>query len=161
MHDNLGHHASKKISTQAKSKLKVCPIMSIFEDLQGISLKVHRRVKVHLMEGLHGNLVFAIIFRSILFIVELQVMLYRTPRISSLLIFPRRYSRRNSPENDKYRYASEYGEENPREKAPANLQGEVGGYDSYEEEKEEVGETFTSCYVGRERCILDRGILRR
>ncbi len=129
--------------------------MSIFQDLQGIPLKVHRPVKVHFMEGLHGNLTLAIIFRSILLTVELEVMLYRTPRISSLLIFPRRYSRRNSPESDKYGYASEYGEENPGEKAPAGLQGEVGGYDSYEEEKEEVGETFTSCCVGGERGILD------
>ncbi len=88
MHDNLGHHASKKVPEQTDSKSKACPIMPVFHGLQRIPFKVHCPVEVHLMKRLHGNFVLAMVSLSILFISKFKIVLCRTPRISSLFIFP-------------------------------------------------------------------------
>lgn len=60
--------------------------MSVLQHLQRITLEVHLSVKVHLMEGLHGNLGFAMVLGTVMLAQEVKVILDRTAGILGLFI---------------------------------------------------------------------------
>lgn len=86
MHDYLRHHASQKESEKAHSEPEICPVVSVFHNLQRISFEIDHPVEVHLMEGFHRNLAFPMVFGSVTLLVELEVMLHRSTRVSSFLV---------------------------------------------------------------------------
>ena len=98
MHEHLGYHASQKETVQAQRHPEVRPVMSIFHNLQRITLEIDIGVEIHFMERLHGDLALSMILRPITIFVEVQIMLNPTPGQSSFLILARRDSRGNGPE---------------------------------------------------------------
>lgn len=111
MHDNLRHHSSQEILVQAPGELELGPVMSVLKHLQRITLEVHLSVKVHLMEGLHGDLGLAMVLGTIMLAQEVQVVLDRTAGILGLFILSRRDGRRNGPVGHQDRDGGENGEE--------------------------------------------------
>ena len=91
VHDYLWHHTGEEEAEQADGESEVCPVMPVFHHLQGVPFEINGAVKVHLVKCLHWYLAFAMVFRPILLAVELQIMLHRSPRKTSLFIFSRRY----------------------------------------------------------------------
>lgn len=126
MHDYLWHHTSKKISEQAECEPEVCPIVSIFHHFQGITFEVDGSIEVHFVKGLHWYLALAMVFRSIPFAVELQVMLHWSTWESSLLVFSRRYRGSYVPEGGEDGNTGEDGEEDIGEEASVDLTRQVG-----------------------------------
>lgn len=51
------------VKTEGESEIG--PVVSVFQDFQGIALQIDLLVEVHLGECLHGNLIPAIVFVSI------------------------------------------------------------------------------------------------
>ena len=91
MHNHLWHHTSEEEAEQAKCEPEIGPVMSVLHHLQSVTVKVDGTVEVHFMKSLHWYFAFAMILGSMLFAVEMQIMLHRSAWISSLLIFSRRY----------------------------------------------------------------------
>ena len=91
MHDHLWHHTSEKEAEQADCEPEVCPVVAVFHHLQCIAFEVNGAIEVHLVEGLHWYLALAMVFRSIVCAMELQVILHWSTWVSSLLILSRGY----------------------------------------------------------------------
>ena len=87
MHDNFWHHARQEKTEEAEREFEVGPIVSILHHLQRISFKIDLAIEVHLMERLHRDLGLAMVSCTILLLLEAEVMLHRTTRIASLLVF--------------------------------------------------------------------------
>jgi hypothetical protein len=72
--------------------------MSIFQDLQAITVEINVAVEVHLKERPHWDLAFAPIFHAISILMKCKVMLDRTAWILGFLVFARGESGHDSPE---------------------------------------------------------------
>lgn len=89
MHNDLRNHAREEIPEQTECELPVGPVVSVLHDLQSITLEIDLTVKVHLMKGLHGDLAFAIVPCPVFRVMELQVMLNTSTRVTSFLVLSR------------------------------------------------------------------------
>ena len=54
MPDDFRNHACEEEPEETESEPKIGPVVPIFQDVQGVSFKVHLAIEVHLMERLHG-----------------------------------------------------------------------------------------------------------
>lgn len=64
--------------------------MSIFQNIQHVSLQIDIARKIHLMKRLQRSLRLTLIFRAITGFMEVKIVLYTSARESSLPILPRR-----------------------------------------------------------------------
>ena len=71
MHQHLGYHTSQKETVQAQRHPEVRPVMSIFHNLQSITLEINIAVKIHLVECLHRNLALSVVLRPITLFLKL------------------------------------------------------------------------------------------
>lgn len=86
MHNDLGNHASEEELDQAESEAEAGPVVAVLQNLKAVTVEVNLAVKVHLMEGLHGDLVLASILGLILGLLEGEVVLDRAAGELGLLI---------------------------------------------------------------------------
>lgn len=86
MHDDLRNHAEKEELDQTNGEAEAGPVMPVLHDLEAVTVEVDVAVKVHLMEGLHRDLVLAMVLALVLGLLEREVMLNRAPRKLGLLI---------------------------------------------------------------------------
>ncbi len=86
VHDDLRNHAEQEIPDEADGEPEACPIVSIFHDLQTVAIELHIPVKVHLVEGLHGNLGPAMVLGLIGGLLEGEVVLDGAAGESGLLV---------------------------------------------------------------------------
>ena len=92
VHDDLWYHSGQEEPEEAQGEAEVCPVVSVFHDLEGVTFEVNKTVKVHLVEGLHWNLVLATVLEAIRLAVELEVVLDWAAGVARLLIFARRHA---------------------------------------------------------------------
>ena len=85
--------------------------MSILHSIQCITFEVNSSIKVHFVKSLHWDFILAAISESIILGLKLQIMLHRSARISSLLVFSWRYGGCDGPKSYEYRNAREQSEE--------------------------------------------------
>lgn len=64
--------------------------MSVFQNIQHVSLQIDIACKIHLVERLQRNLSLTVILRAITGFMEVKVVLYTSAREGSLDILPRR-----------------------------------------------------------------------
>jgi hypothetical protein len=157
--NDFGHHASYKEPHQADGEAEAGPVVPVLHDLQGVTFEVDLSVKVLLVESLHGDFVAAIVFLTILLVVEGKVVLDRLARELGLLILARRESGVCSPEGGEYGDAGEEAEEDGRLEAASELPREIPRNNGKEGEEGDVGEGLAARPVGRKGRILDGGIL--
>ena len=98
MHNDFWCELEENKSKQAQSKPEARPIMSILQDLQSVAIEFDISVEVHVVEGLHGDLVSSPILEPIGLILEGKVVLDRASRVSGLLVYARTECRDHSPE---------------------------------------------------------------
>lgn len=111
MHEHLRNHAGKEELDQAESKAEVGPIVPILHDLQTVTVEIHVSVKVHLVEGLHGDLVLAMVLGLVGRLLEGEVVLDGTAGIPRLLVLARADRRHDQPEPTQQWDCGEEGEE--------------------------------------------------
>ena len=121
MHDHLRHHASEEIPEQTQGKAEVGPVMPVLQQFQCVPFEVDEAIKVHVVEGLHGNLVPAMVLVSVLLSVELEIVLDGLAGKMRLLILARRHGRKDGPEAHEDWDTGEDGEEDGRLQPPSNL----------------------------------------
>ena len=95
--------------------------MSVLHCLQAVPLEVNLAIEVHFVEGLHWNLVLAMVFRPITFSVEGEVVLNWTTRKFCFFRLARRDSRGDTPEDHENRDGCEEREEQGSPKPSTDL----------------------------------------
>lgn len=70
MHDDFGHHAGQEEPEKTNGEAEASPVMSVFHDLESVSIEVDLAVEVHLVESLHWDLVPAPVFLSVRLLLE-------------------------------------------------------------------------------------------
>lgn len=86
VHDDLRKHSQEEVLDQANGEAEASPVMAVLHDLEAVAVEVDFAVKVHLMEGLHGDLVLAMVLGLVLGLLEGEVVLDRLARVASLFI---------------------------------------------------------------------------
>jgi len=89
VHNNFWDKAKKYMVEEAKSKSEAGPVMSIFHNLQTVSIEIHLSIKVHGIERLHGNLILSAVLSLIGRIFESQVVFNWATWESSFLVLAR------------------------------------------------------------------------
>lgn len=128
MHNDLGDHASKEVLDQTEGEAEASPVMSVLEGLQAVTVELDVAVKVHLVEGLHGDLALAMVLGLVFGLLEGEVVLDGAAGELGLLSLARRDGRDCEPESTEERRRGEDGEEEGKLKPTANLPREVKGH---------------------------------
>ena len=89
MQKELWNSACQEKLEQGNRKPEVCPVMSIFHDLERVTLEVDFAIKIHLRKCCHGNLVLAMVLRSVSLGMKGEVVVNWTTRESGLFILAR------------------------------------------------------------------------
>lgn len=89
MHDDLGGKGEENELEQAQGEPEACPVMSVLQHLQGVTIEVNITIKVHVVEGLHGNLAVPSVLDLILFFLECEVVLDRATWQSNFVVLAR------------------------------------------------------------------------
>jgi len=89
MHDHLRCETEEHEFEEADSKSEARPIMPILEHLKTVAVEINFAIKVHIMEGLHGDLVPPTVLHLIGIILECKVMLDWPTRKLDFFIFAR------------------------------------------------------------------------
>lgn len=159
MHNDLRDHPHQEKSEETQGKFPIRPVMPVFHNLQSIALEVDLSVKIHLMERLHRDLDLAMIPRSILLVVKMQIVFHGTTRVSCFFVLPWRNGRGDVPKGTEDGNAGENCEEEGCTNSSPNFSCNEPGNDDDEDDKECIGEIFAAGGICRKRGILNGWIL--
>lgn len=121
VHENLGDHAGKEELDQAIGEMEAGPVVAVLHDVESVAVEVNLLVEVHLVEGLHGNLVLAAVLELVLGVLEGEVVLHRATGESGFLILARGEHGMGHPEGGKQGKSGEEGKEEGGLQATADL----------------------------------------
>lgn len=159
VHDNLGNHAKEEVLDKADSEPEAGPIMAEFHDLEAVTVEIDITIKVHLVEGLHGDLVLSMVFGLVFRLLEGKVVLNTLARVLGLFIFARADGGDDQPVSSQQRGTGEDGEEDGRLEATANLPCQPVGGNDHDGGEAEEREAVIARGIGWQRSILDSGVL--
>jgi hypothetical protein len=121
MHNDFWDKAKENIMEQDSSESEACPIMSVFQYLQAITIELSIPFKIQIMKGLHRNLVFSMIFSFVGLLLECDVVFNWATRIFCLFVLSGREGRRKGPQCEEDRDRSEECEEYGRLQSAADF----------------------------------------
>lgn len=159
MHDKLGNHASQKVLDEADGETEASPVVAVLHNLEAVTLELDIAVKVHLVEGLHGDLVGATVLETVGLLLEVEVVLNRTARQLGLVRFAGGDGRDDEPPSCQEGQISDEGEEDEGLEASANLPGQPERNSAQEGEQDLVVERVGARPLSGEGSILDGRIL--
>lgn len=159
MHDNLRNHAKEEELDETNGEAEAGPVVAVLHNLEAVTLEVNITIEVHLVEGLHGDLVAATVLEAVGLLLELEVVLDTTVRKANLLILARADGGDDKPPSGEQGKIDDEGEEDGGLESTANLAAEEPR-DSYQDGDEDiVVEGIGTRAIGRKRSVLDGGIL--
>jgi hypothetical protein len=159
VHNKLGCEAEEDVLEEANGKLEAGPIVSVLKHLETVAIEVGIAVKVHGVEGFHGDLAPPAVLNLIGIVLEGQVVLDGAAWELDLLVLAGDEGRRDIPEGDQDGDGGEEGKEDCGLQAAPDFPGQVEGDDEEDGEEEGVGKPVTARAVGGEGSILDgRGL---
>lgn len=159
VHDELRNHAQQKVLDQADGEAEASPVVTVLEDLEAVALEVDVTVKVHLVEGLHGDLVGAMVLGTVGLLLELEVVLNGTAGVLGLGVLAGRDGGDSKPPAGQDGKIKEDGEEDEGLDAAANLPPQPEGNAKQEGEQDLVVEGVGAWSIRWEGSILDGGVL--
>ena len=159
MHNDLRQHAREEELEQADGEGEAGPVVAVLHHVETVPLEVDLAVKVHLVEGLHGDLASATVPETIGFVLEVEIVLDALSGILRLLVLARRETRGDGPEGHEDGEEGEDGEEDPCLPTTTDSAREVEGYQGAEREEKDVGEGLAAGGVGGQRSIFDGRVL--
>jgi hypothetical protein len=161
VHDNLGNHAKEEELNEANGEAEAGPVMTVFHSLEAVTLEVDIAVKVHLVEGLHGDLVVATVLDTVGLLLEVEVVLDTTVRKANLVILARADGRDNKPPNGEHRKIDDEGEEDGGLEATTKLPAEPPRDQGQEGDENIVVEGIGTRTIGGKGSVLDGRVLSR
>jgi hypothetical protein len=159
VHDELRNHAQQKVLDQADGEAEAGPVVAVLEDLEAVALEVDVTVKVHLVEGLHGDLVGAMVLLTVGLLLELEVVLDGTAGVLGLGGLAGGNGRDNKPPASQDGQIKDDGEEDEGLEAAANLPLQPEGNAKQDGEEDLVVEGVGARSISWEGSILDGGVL--
>lgn len=159
MHNNFRCKDEENVLEQAQGESEASPIMSVFHDLQAVSVEINIPIEVHGVESLHWDLVASMVLGLVGRVLEGKVVLDWATWVPGLLILARAEGRCHIPEADQDRDSGEDTEKDGGLHSTTNLPGHVCWDTSDESEEEEVGEAGVASGICRERGIFDCWVL--
>lgn len=99
--------------------------MSIFHNLQAVTIEVDVAIEIHFKESPHRNLILATILHAVSIPVEGEVMLNRTTRVFCFLVLAGCESGEEIPERGEDWNGGKDGEENGRLQAATDFPGKI------------------------------------
>lgn len=161
MHNHLRKHAEQEVLDEADGKAEASPVVPVLHNLQAVAIEVDITVEIHLMEGLHGNLVPAMVLRLVRRLLEGEIVLDRPAREPGLLVPPRGDGRDDEPESSQDRDAGEEAKEDGGLQATSQLPGQPYRHANKDGTEKREGEAIVSGAIGGQWGILDGGVLQR
>lgn len=159
MQNDLGHHASQEEDEQAHGELEAGPVVPVLEDLKSIALEVNLASKVLLVEGVHGNLVLAIVLVLVLLVIELDVVLDGLAGVARLFVLTRAKGGCHGPKGHENGNGTQDDEEEPCLQTTTDLEGEVEGNTSEQSKEDVVVEAVAAWAIGGQGSVLDGRVL--
>lgn len=159
VHDELGNHAQQEVLDQADGEAEASPVVTVLEDLEAVALEVDVTVKVHLVEGLHGDLVGAMVLETVGLLLELEVVLNGTAGVLGLCGLAGGDGGDNKPPAGQDGKIKEDSEEDEGLEATANLPLQPEGNAKQDGEQDLVVERVGARSISWEGSILDGGVL--
>jgi hypothetical protein len=161
VHDELGNHAQQEVLDQADSETEAGPVVTVLHDLQAVAFEVDITVKVHLVEGLHGDLVGAMVLGTIGLLLEIKIVLNRTAGVFGLGRLTGGDGRDEKPPSRQDGDIKEDGKEDEGLETATNLPLQPEGNAQQEGEQDLVVEGVGAWSICWEGCILDSRVLDR
>jgi hypothetical protein len=155
VHDNLGNHAKEEELDESNGETEAGPVMTVLHGLEAVTLEVDIAVKVHLVEGLHGDLVVATVLDTVGLLLEVEVELDTTVRKADLVVLARADGRDNKPPNGEHRKIDDEGEEDGGLEATTKLPAEPPRDQSQEGDENIVVEGIGTRPIGGKGSVLD------
>jgi hypothetical protein len=159
VHDNFRNEAKQEELEQGSGELEACPIVTVFQNLQTVTVKLDVAGKVHIMESNHRDLVASSVLCLVFLLLECQIVLHWASWVSGLLIFAGRELRVEEPEGNEERNRGEEGKEDGSLQSTANLPCGIVWDTTENGEEGDVGETLSAGGICWKRSILDRWVL--
>jgi hypothetical protein len=160
VHDNLGNHARQEELDQAIGEAEAGPVVAVLENVEGVAVELDVAVKVHLLEGLHGNLAFSMVLGLILGLLEGEIVLDGAARVLGLLVQARRDNRGDDPEGREEGRRREERKEDGRLEPATGFPGKVKRHTAEDGEEGNVGEIDRPGRISGQRGVLDGRVLR-
>ena len=160
MHDDLWNEGKEEVLEQAQSESECCPVVSVFQNLQCITVVVNLIVEAHLLECLHWDLVAATVLDSVGLILEGEVVFNGETGQLGLLVLAGAERGGQIPEADEDRSRCDQAEEDRGLESATNLPGQICWDHENETEHSQVREVVGTRAISRQRGILDGGILQ-
>lgn len=85
VHNDFWCELEKNELEQAEGEPEACPIMSVLHHLQHVAIELDVAIKVHVVEGLHGDLGISAVSRPVELILERKIVLNGATWNSGLL----------------------------------------------------------------------------
>lgn len=159
VHDELGNHSQQEVLDQADREAEASPVVAVLEDLEAVALEVDVTVKVHLVEGLHGDLVGAMVLETVGLLLELEVVLNGTAGVLGLGGLAGRDGGDNKPPAGQDGKIKDEGEEEEGLEAAAHLPLQPEGNTKQNGEQDLVVKGVGAWSISWEGSILDGRVL--
>lgn len=122
--DELGNHAQQEELDETYCESEACPVVAVLHDLETIAFEVDIAIEIHLVKGLHGNLVRTTILGSIRLLLEIEIEFDWAARKSCLFIAARADEGNDHPPSSQERDVENEGEEEEGLEASTDSPGE-------------------------------------
>lgn len=160
MHDELRNHAEKEELDQANGEAEASPVMTVLHNLQAVTLEVNITIKVHFVEGFHGNLVRSTVLGAISLLLEVEVEFDGTAGKLSLLIAARTNRGNDEPPSGQKGNINNQGDEDKSLQTTTDFPFQVVGYSKKDGNENSIAERVGARAVGGKGGILDGRVLQ-
>lgn len=99
MQKHLRNKTKQEMLIHAPCEIETSPIVSVLENIQGITLEIHLAIEVLLVESLYGDLALAPVLGTVMLAVKIKVVLHRATGVPGLLVLTGRDPRSHIPEH--------------------------------------------------------------
>lgn len=159
VHDDLWSKLEQDKLEQADGESEVDPVGSVLENLETVAVELNIAVKVHVVEGLHWDLVPSAVLEFVGLVFESEVVLDWASWKSDLLVLARAHARHDVPEDDEDREGSEDSEEDGGLQASTDLPCRVGWDEEENGAENDIGERVAAWAISWKRSVGDGRVL--
>lgn len=161
MHNDFGKHAKEEELDQANGESEARPVVAVLESLETVALEVDVTVKVHLVEGLHGDLVVAAVLEAVRVLLEVEIMLDATAREAGLFVLAGAQGGNDQPPGAEEGEIDDEGKEDGGFEATADLPAHPPWDQSEDRDEDVVVERVGAGAISGEGSVVDGGRLGR
>jgi hypothetical protein len=155
VHNDLGNHAKEEKLDEANGEAEAGPVVSVLHNLETVTLEVNIAIKVLLVEGLHGDLLVALVLVSVGLLLEVEVLLDGTAREADLFVLSGGDGRDDQPEETENGEIDDQGKEDGGLETTTDLPADVPWDNDEGGDQGIVVEGISTRAIGREGSVVN------